>query len=344
MSVVELTNVVPELAGVPLPQFLQACSRLMADGSSAGQDEDLVRACRVFVDGGLAALRQDRDSVDWLQYDLAFAPAGRRGCYPHLSTAVRELLAAEQIDDFFFMHKPPGLRIRFHPTAGARAKVDEVVRGHLLGWQRDELVRDWRAACYEPEVQLFGGPVSMRTVHRLFTADSLVWLAYHGAATAHATAERGTPPGPSWALSMLMLRSVFDALEIVGWEDLDVWDRVRWQTGRRLGPEVAEQLDLQPLITGLRSGWSAPTELLEMLSPDLHVAVAQYRETVAVEGRRWRQEYFHSGAATLGPRAAMAYLIIFHWNRAGLASTRQNLLTEVMATHTALVETGGAGR
>ncbi|HEU5107031.1 MAG TPA: thiopeptide-type bacteriocin biosynthesis protein, partial [Micromonosporaceae bacterium] len=298
--------------------------------SGADHDSDLVKAYRTFVDGGLAALRQDRDSVSWLQYDLAFGEAGRRECYPRLLGAARDLLDAEQADDFFFMHKPPGLRIRFHPVDAERSKVDEVVRGNLHAWQRDGLVRAWRPTCYEPETLLFGGPVSMRSVHRLFTADSLVWLAYHGEAV-----RPGAAPGPAWALSLLMLRALFEGLEIAGWEDLDVWDRVRWQTGRRLNPRLKAELGLEPLTAALRTGWNDPKSLLTHVSPDLHEALAEYRETVAAEVRRWRRDYFYSGEATLGPRAALAYVVIFHWNRAGLPTNRQCLLTEALAAHLA---------
>jgi thiopeptide-type bacteriocin biosynthesis protein len=334
-------NPVPGLTDMALPRFLEECSRLVA-GSGSPDDGDLVRACRAFVDGGLAALRQDRDSNTWLQYDLAFGEVGRRECYPSLLGAARDLLASEHADDFFFMHKPPGLRIRFHPAdrvGGARAKVDEVMRGHLLNWRRDGLVRAWRPACYEPETLLFGGPVSMRSVHRLFTADSLVWLAYHGAAV-----RPGASPGPAWALSLLMLRAVFDALDIAGWEDLDVWDRVRWQTGRRLGPRLAAELGLEPLTAALRAAWNEPRSLLDQVSPDLHEVLADYRETVADETRRWRRDYFHSGVATLGPRAALAYAIIFHWNRAGLSTNRQCLLTEALAAHVADDDSTGVTR
>jgi thiopeptide-type bacteriocin biosynthesis protein len=320
-------------AGMALPQFLQECARVAADDGTTHQDEDLARACRVFLDAGLAGLRRDTDAADWLQYDLSFGPAGRHAVYPVLLTAVRDLLAAERIGDFFFMHKPPGLRVRFHPAPGTRDRVADAVRGHVLDWQRDGVIRDWRPACYEPEVRLFGGPLSMRSVHRLFTADSLVWLAYHGTAAAP-----GASPGPDWALSLLMLRTVFDALQIVGWEDLDVWDRVRWQTGRRLGPAVTDQLDLEPLTATLRAGWVATGQMLGLVRPELQQVVADYRETVAAEGARWLREYFQSDAAELGPRAALAYLIIFHWNRAALPITRQSVLTEAMAAHTARPE------
>ncbi|MCA2215059.1 thiopeptide-type bacteriocin biosynthesis protein [Jidongwangia harbinensis] len=317
-------------AGLPLPQFLRECARAAADDGTAPDDGDLARACRVFVDAGLAGLRRDRDATDWLQYDLSFGPGGRHPVYPALLAAVRDLLAADRIDDFFFMHKPPGLRVRFHPAPGTRPAVADAVRRHVLDWQGAGLIRDWRPACYEPEVRLFGGPVSMRSVHRMFTADSLVWLAYHGTAAAP-----GGSPGPDWALSLLMLRTAFDALRIVGWEDLDVWDRVRWQTGRRLGPDVTGRLDLEPLTATLRAGWVATGQMLGLVRPELRQAVADYRATVAAEGDRWLREYFHTDAAELGPRAALAYLIIFHWNRAALPITRQSVLTEAMAAHSA---------
>lgn len=321
---------VPGAAGMALPQFLRTCADLLASPDPAYYDEDLVRACRRFVDGGLASLHGDRDAVDWFQFDLAYGESGRHGCYPDLLAAVRDLLAAGRIEDFFFMHKPPGVRVRLHPVPGAEATVDQTLRGQLRDWHRAGRLRGWQATRYEPETLLFGGPVSMRSVHGLMTADSLLWLAYHSVAA------RGGSPGPVWALSMLMVRAVFEAVQIVGWEDLDVWDRVRWQTGRRLASRLTGQLDLGPLIATLRAGWAEPATMLDLVAPELHGPLAEYRDSVAEQGRRWLRDYFRSGTAALGPRAALAYLIVFHWNRAGLSTIRQCLLTEAMATHPAL--------
>lgn len=331
---ITLPTTAPGPAGVSLSAFLRSCSDLVDQAGSADHDDDdLVRACQVFLDGGLAALRQDRDCGDWLQYDLAFASSGRGGCYPRLLALVRELLGEQRIDDFFFMHKPPGMRLRFHPAAGPPATVDEAVRVRLHSWREESLVAGWRPAPYEPEVQLFGGPVSMRSVHRLFTADSLVWLAFH-AAGGTGSADR------AWALSLVLLRTLFDAVQVVGWEDLDVWDRVRWQTGRRLDHRASAEVDLTSFSAALRASWSAPQELFAELPAYLHGPIAEYRDTVGAEGRRWLRDYFRTDAATLGPRAALAYLIIFHWNRAALPITRQSLLTEALAVHPA----GGAHR
>jgi thiopeptide-type bacteriocin biosynthesis protein len=313
---------------VPLTDFLRQCARQV--GGDEAPAPDLAEACRAFVSGGLAALRHRRGGMDWLQYDLAPAggPGGAGGWYAALLPVVRGALAAGDVAEFFFMHKPPGVRLRWQPAPGQRAAVDGLVRGQLDAWRSGGVIRGWRPAVYEPEAHLFGGPASMRSVHRLFTADSLVWLAYHG--------WTGTDgPGPVWALSLSMLREVFDGLGIAGWEDLDVWDRVRWQTGRGLGPEVTGALGIDDLAAGLRAGWSDPDQIRDLLAVPIRDLLDGYRATVADETRRWLQGYFRSGTAELGPRAAMAYLIIFHWNRAALSGQRQMLLTEALAAHPA---------
>jgi thiopeptide-type bacteriocin biosynthesis protein len=267
----------------------------------------------------------------WLQYDVALGAAPRPEHYAALLTLVRELSAAGTVDEFFFMHKPPGLRIRFRPAGQARAACDAAVSERLSRWQDGGLVARWRPAVYEPEVHLFGGPVSMRSVHSLFTADSLLWLTYH----ASPVLPGGADAGPSWNLSLVMLRGLFDSVRISGWEDLDVWDRVRWQTGRRLAPEVAGALGLEQLSDALQGAWAAAAGPPDGHPPHLRDAIVEYRQAVAAEGERWLADYFHSGAAILGPRAAVAYVVIFHWNRAGLSGNRQALLTEGLVAHPA---------
>lgn len=235
----------------------------------------------------------------WQQFGLTPNPERRGELYPALEPVAR------QADAFFFMHKPPGMRVRFQGPD---------VREHLDAWRDEGLLADWRHGVYEPESHLFGGPASMRSVHRVFTADSLAWLGYHAA-------ER---PGPAWAMSLLLLRSLLSALRIVDWEDLDVWDRVH--THRPLAPAAAKDPRFHRLADELRTAWSSPAVLAAKLSPSATDLAEEYGKAVAEEGPRWFDEYFESGSALLGPRAVASYVILFHWNRAGLPSRHQALL------------------
>jgi thiopeptide-type bacteriocin biosynthesis protein len=270
---------------------------------------------RVFVDAGLAALDEFDRRPRWVQVDLPTSGVPSPDLYRTLAETFRDLLADPAVRNAFFMHKPPGLRLRFEVSDPDRATE---VRRRLAG-----LAGGTGPAVYEPEAHLFGGPVSMRSVHRLFTVDSLAWLDYH--------AIGGRAAGPSWALSLTMLRALLDGLAVVGWEDIGVWDEVRSRTGRRLTGPALTHGDYARVAAEIRAGWADPERLAGQLAPEVRAISAAHRTATLAAASDWRRDYFTTPAAYLGPRAAAAYFVVFHWNRAGLTGIRQALLTEALA-------------
>ncbi|MFI7131718.1 thiopeptide-type bacteriocin biosynthesis protein [Nonomuraea sp. NPDC050153] len=254
----------------------------------------------------------------WLQFGLTPIPERSGDLYAGLAALARRCVRDELVRDFFFMHKPPGMRVRFRP-ASAAPDLDLLLRERLDAWLGDGVISGWRPGVYEPETYLFGGPASMRSVHRVFTADSLAWLDYHRLRLA------GHAPGPAWAMSLLLLRSLFATLRIDGWEGLGVWERVRRY--RRLPSAALADPRLTRLTAALRAVWPSPAALAAKLSPEAAELAEDYRQVVLKEGERWFRDYFESGSAEMGPRAVASYLVIFHWNRANLPAPRQALIT-----------------
>jgi thiopeptide-type bacteriocin biosynthesis protein len=163
-------------------------------------------------------------------------------------------LSAALLDDpavanFFFMRKPPGLRIRFETTAPQRRWLLE---HELHAWASGARLRAERIVpgVYEPEELLFGGPASMPFVHRIFTVDSQAWLAFC----------RLEAPAPAWLFSLVLLRHLLDGAGVAGWEDLGVWERIRSQTGRTLPPGMNPGR-VAAASAGIRATWSDPSRL-----------------------------------------------------------------------------------
>ncbi|MEW2159963.1 thiopeptide-type bacteriocin biosynthesis protein [Streptomyces sp. NPDC007189] len=281
-------------------------------------------ARRTFLTAGLSALQEGAPDTNWVQVNLAPGPAAWRRTYQAVADTAQELIASGAVRRFFFMHKPPGLRVRFEACAPDRGRL------------RAELTRRFRAlegqarppvcGVYEPETYLFGGPLSMRLVHDLFTVDSFAWLEHHTAATA----DGGPAPLADWRLSLVLLGGLLDGLGVVGWEHRGVWEVVRDDTGRRLGP-CPDQSTLRA-AAGILGAWQAgPQALLGSLSEARRTAVEAHADAVRRAAGQWRTGYFESGAATIGPRRAAAYYVIFHWNRGRLSLARQSLLTHALA-------------
>lgn len=309
---------------LPLAEFLRACAASL-DGDAAPVSAAFAAARDAFVRTGLAALTAAADG--WVQQGLATAGDGehRRALYGEVAALLRELLADGSAENAFFLHKPPGLRLRVEPTPGRRADVAAALGDAVATWRSAGLLTGVEPGRYEAEEVLFGGPTSMAFVHALFTVDSLIWLDYHAAPAAVAA------ESPPWLVSFVLLRHLLDGLDVRGWEDLGVWDAVRDDTGRRLPPDGPAPPGYRELGDGLRDLWSRSDRVTELLHPQVRELLDGYVDAVREGAQRWRAGYFAQEGATLGPRAGAATFVVFHWNRAGLPAIEQSLIAESLA-------------
>ncbi|MDH3598753.1 MAG: thiopeptide-type bacteriocin biosynthesis protein [Candidatus Tectomicrobia bacterium] len=309
-----------------LADFLVYCANSLGKPHAPlSESQALISVRDAFLDAGLNALKSATCSSSWVQVGLE---VGREvpyiELYRRVACTARELLEDSSASNFFFMHKPPGMRVRFETTVAGRHRLKEALYQRLSVWQSEGVVEHVVPGVYEPEYHLFGGPVSMLSVHELFTIDSLTWLDFHVLTASEES-------GPTWALSLVMLRALFTGLHITDWEDLDVWDRIRRKTGRRLPGEALAQAEFATVAADIQSQWFRHQALLDELSPQGQRIAQSYQQAADPVTARWRSEYFTTRQAYIGPREAAAFFTIFHWNRAALPLTRQALLTEALA-------------
>jgi thiopeptide-type bacteriocin biosynthesis protein len=308
----------PRLPADGLPAFLRRVADLL-EADTAQESPEFARMARRFLDGGRAAACAP-DAVRWLEYRLLTRPAAVGEVHARLARLAAGHLDADTAQDFFFVRKGPELRVRFRCGPGRQEELDEAA---VTEWEclcRQGHVESWGRAFYEPESHLFGGESSMEFVHRIFTADSLYWARHHG-----------SPPeqAPAWAVSLLMIRVLFDALGIVGWEDGHVWHVLRRRAGRTFGHTVPD--DWQRISAGLRDAWSGPGGPRRLADDRTLARIEEYRAAVATPCARWHDEYFRTRQAVVGPREAAAFLVVFHWNRAGLPMSWQTAITEALS-------------
>jgi thiopeptide-type bacteriocin biosynthesis protein len=307
---------------LPLRDWLAYC--LDGDTSMFPESVSRVRlekARSAFLIGGLGELERHESRDSWVQIslDLDGRPVPQQ-LYSRLRDVVELLRTASLIAGFFFMHKPPGLRLRVEALPGSRDNIEESLVRHASGWMQEGLIAGTVYGTYEPESVLFGGSTSMDFVHRLFTIDGAFWLEQHA---------RGGSAGS--LVSLLMLRSLFQALGINDWEDIDVWERVRSRTGRSLQGNSLPQAAFNDFVEQIQEYWEQPTMLLEILPPADREAIEHANQAAACVAKDWRRLYFDTPHARLGVRAAAALMTIFHWNRAGLSLERQVLFAEALA-------------
>ncbi len=284
-------------------------------------------ARRRFLAGGLAALRGRGLGEDWTQVGVSPVDGDPRPLYGPVADLFASLRDDGLAANAFFMHKPPGLRLRLQAPpdadeAGARQALDAAVSRQVAAWAARSMVTDVEFGVYEPEDYLFGGPAAMPFAHQLFTADSLGWLAYHQAPAEVKAAL------PGWAFSLAMLRAAADGLGIVGWEHRGVWQAVA-RAGRRLAA-APEHADYGRAAQGVRAYWRQAGALLAQRPAAVRALVEPHLTATRQAADAWRAGYFQHQGAEAGARSAAAYHVIFHWNRGALLASRQMLLTAAL--------------
>lgn len=285
----------------------------------------LAEQCRIFLSGGLQAMRRPTPANRWLEVAIALPEAdpGSR-LYVALKDLVDGLHEAGELASFHFVHQSPGLRLRFQAFGANQPALHQAVRSRLADWRRRCLIGEPRDAVYEPETGVFGGPLSMAFAHRIFTLDSRAWLAVHAGAGADDL-------DSSWAISIGMLAAQLGALGIPP-EDQEVWERVRGRVVRAHGGEPAAISDLADFSADVRAVWARPDWIDAVLSAGARAIVKQFAILAATLIHNWNCAYFETSQASIGPREAAALLAVHHWNRARLPLDRQVVFAQALAT------------
>jgi len=262
----------------------------------------------------------------WLRYDLDAAPVS-----PHLYRLLAEttgrLIADRAAGDAFFVHTPAGVRLRC-ATGPADRTADASWREALAAAERRGWLRAWRPVTHEPAQAGLGGPGAMASAHRVFTADSVAWLGYHG------DAERPAATVARWAMSVLMIRALLTTAGHTGWEHADLWDRIlrpggvrQWSPARTGAHRLATDPAVRRLAIAVRSGWDDPDLLRDRLSADQRLLLDAYETAVRSATAGWLAAPV-TGAVR---RHGVALSVLFHWNRSGMPAHHRHLLATALA-------------
>ena len=247
---------------------------------------------------------------EWLQVDCSLfheAPAKPYIPWARLLDAVEAWRAGGLIDRFWFVRKPPGLRLRFQASSRAAAFQSELSTWLLDAEQRND-IRGFRFTVYEPETHRFGGVVGMDLAHTLFDAAATLPLQFHANGAAPL---RGLEVSIATTTNLLG-RCLDDTAE--AW---DVWCRLydaipTLKVGAKSETELCNACftGVQALAEALGESW-AP--LLDNVSA-AHDHVG--RGLCALS---------RAGALRVGLRGWLVAATIFDWNRFGLPNALDEL-------------------
>lgn len=283
-----------------------------------------------FVQAGMQGLQSSQK--EWLQVQILLGSGPLAEQHRLLRSFVCEARTNDRVRGYFFVHKPPGrgdrppgvrLRIRIVP-AGAH-ELETLLLARLAG-----IFPSVTRGVYEPEEALFGGATSMEHVHDLFRADSDLWLALLAA----------DDQTPRWVVCLVLLKSLLAGLEVVGWEDLGVFERLRDDAGRSFGldsPQATKALN------AVVSVWQRSALLQERLTVRAHEVVGEWESAATPVLKSWRERYLSRDDAVVGARQFAALLTVFTWNRSLLSTNYQCIIATALADHGRRLGSSGAG-
>jgi thiopeptide-type bacteriocin biosynthesis protein len=293
-----------------------------------GIEPDALASLRAsFISAGTAYVHEALHPRAWLQVNLILEPLElrwlqmMRGDFPN---SVRLWIETGRVDQFFFLHKPPGMRLRFlAPQSQFIAELYE----QLDRMVQEQIVQAWSRGVYDPEVYQFGGQVGLDLAHEFFTAESLAVLAYH-----HLRLQSPVVLAPA-EFSLVLLDPFLRQVTEDEWELWDLWCKLEL-TGRLPGPpgtgsesdNVAAGAVRKVFLPMLRDYEST----LSRVSDAERKILLQYRQQLPRLVQRTRQAV-ESGVLLWGIREIIPFWIIFHWNRMGFDFHRQSRLAFLMS-------------
>lgn len=253
---------------------------------------------------------------EWPQYGIECTDrhAAEQVAAERLNAELAALVADGAITSWWFIRKPPGLRLRYLPADGRAHRQLKALLDSLTAEGR--IIR-WTPGIYEPEVHAFGGPAGMDLAHHLFQHDSRNILDYLARSESAAGAVLGRRE-----LGILLFSVLMRGARLDWYEQGDVWARVADERPARSAAPVSERL--RKAVHRLMTVDAGPTSSLVNGGP--LTALADWVTWFERTGQRL-VDLDRRGVLERGLRAVIAHHVIFQWNRLGLSAADQSTLS-----------------
>jgi len=256
----------------------------------------------------------------WLQVNVALSResggmvTNARAVFDLVMQNLPDWRRRQVVSGFFFMRKPPGLRLRFEVAEPVETVLSQLRPGLHALRSAGRVIRFF-PSIYEPETHLFGGALAMRLVHRYFDVDSMGWVTF----------DRLERSGKlrvlsDTALSVAVLNDLFLRAGLDGSELWDAWQNLVKLT--RVGG-ITEDHDTHPALVLLQA-------LLLTVAPEEAQILTRYARANATLSRGLLR-LWERGRLNAGLRAILAFVALFHLNRYGYGPARGRALAATMA-------------
>jgi thiopeptide-type bacteriocin biosynthesis protein len=290
--------------------------------------EELAALRTSFIAGGAERIQTLGGSERWCQVNVSLDGLGLQWWLlmsGTLEAFVNDLRSAGAISEFHFVHKPPGLRLRFRTVeAAALATLD----ARLRELQARREISAWSRTLYDAEVYQFGGTAGLDVVHRFFTIETAAVMAYRRLSLQQRVAF------DEIETSLLLLDALHRQATDDEYEVWDVWCKMEL-AGRQ------PQLPAEERAPAASRARTAARPILDLLRDP---ALAQARMTP--EERAIHDRYCQSlppvtnqlravasaGALCCPLREILPFVTIFHWNRMRFTIEQQRAISFLMSS------------
>lgn len=218
------------------------------------------------------------------------------------------------ISSWWFIRKKPFWRLRLrlgdkvapdHARSAVNVILDDLVTSNVIS--------RWWPVIYEPETAAFGGALGIKIAHTLFHTDSRHILSHLRRPSEDGIGRK--------ELSMLLCATMLSAAGLDRFERGDVWHRI---AELRPVPAVTPLSKLEAMADRLRPLLAAP---IDQAAPAGACAwTISWAAAFGHAGRSLRSAA-STGQLDRGVRHVLTHLVIFRWNRLGLSTTSQAVLS-----------------
>jgi thiopeptide-type bacteriocin biosynthesis protein len=266
----------------------------------------------VFIAAGIERVEKLQNPEHWLQIGARFEDGAQHRAFlgSDLARTVEGWLGEKLIRRFFFVNKPPGIRLRF-----SGRELDGEFASRLGGFLETERalgrLKGHELGVYDAETYQFGGEVGLDLCHDFFTYDSLAVLKLL------ALDLEDQLEGDLTVLSLVLLNDLIARVCADEWERWDVWCNMRLAK-RGLDSTELEREKLVAILGRNREVLlqvaSKPGEVLkELSSAEQGIVTAYFTENERFARRL--ADAAKTGKLLFGPRKILPFYVVFHWNR-----------------------------
>jgi thiopeptide-type bacteriocin biosynthesis protein len=264
----------------------------------------------VFGDFQFDPAPKSASDAEWLEVRCAFPINGIPSApvipWQMIRSALSTWRQSSTCDRFFFMRKPPGLRLRFLSKV-AKGNFERILFEWLSGLARNQHVVSYAPAIYEPEEHRFGGARGMAIAHLIWSADAEMIVEYECLQTAR---HGSVPRSAIWAVlvNSLQRQTLDDSAEM--W---DVWCML----ADTLSDFCIEDALVSRYYAMAHTLFNPTPQWLVLLTPEVRRLVERSMEINRIAADELRN-LVTAGTLKIGIRSWLTSNALFQANRWGL--------------------------